>query len=259
MTTSAFTQPLLKGAVDCHFHILSPEYPEATEDAYQRLSQQLGLEKGIIVQASTQGKSPKRILEAKSCLGPNYRILGEIDLRLSDSDLNQLANQQMVGSRVNYKSKEPLDWRDIEAYARRIEKWGWHLDFYISSEMFQAWAKKMEGLPIPMVLDHFAMHQAKDSPSALLKLIDRGNTWVKLSAPYRISKKPLPYSDIEPLARMLIQHAPERMLWGTDWPHMRIEGPMPNDSDLWKLIQIWSGSKAKQILVENPTLFYQFN
>ena len=77
--------------MDCHFHILSPAYPEATETAYQLLAQSLGLERGVIVQASTQGKSSGRILEALDLLGPNYRILGEIDLALSDKDLALLA------------------------------------------------------------------------------------------------------------------------------------------------------------------------
>lgn len=220
------------------------------------LAEKLGIKRGIIVQASTQGKDPKRIFEALDKLGSNYRCVGEVDFSLSDKDLASLAQRGMIGCRINHKSGEKLEWDEIERYARRIESLGWHMDFYISAKMFQNWAHKMVGFPIPIVLDHFAMHGPRDSTASLLKLIDKGNCWVKISAPYRVSKEPFPYTDIEPLAKTLIKHAPERMLWATDWPHMRIEGAMPDDAKLLELFRNWAGSNADQILADNPAQLY---
>jgi len=238
--------------IDCHFHIFEPH----TEEAYQSVAKKLGFEQGIVVQASTQGKNPTRLFQSIEKLGPNYRCVGEIDLRLQDKDLAQLAEKQMLGSRVNYRSGESFEWESIEKYARRIAPLGWHLDFYISALMTLAWAPKMGDLPVPVVLDHFGMLGPKDSPSLLLKLIDKGNCWVKLSAPYRVSQMPFPHVDIEPLAKLLINHAPERMLWGTDWPHMRVDGPMPNTANQFELFFKWAGPEAKRILKDNPTAFY---
>jgi 2-pyrone-4,6-dicarboxylate lactonase len=220
------------------------------------LAKKLGIARGIIVQASTQGKDPKRLLEALEKLGSNFRCVGEVDYTLSDKDLAALAARGMLGSRVNHKSGEKFEWQELERYANRIASLGWHLDFYFLAKMFQQWAHKMGDLPVPLILDHFAMHGAKDSTASLLKLIDKGNCWVKISAPNRISKEPFPYADIAPLAKTLIKHAPERMLWGTDWPHIRIEGAMPDDGRLLELFHTWAGSDASRILVENPALFY---
>jgi predicted TIM-barrel fold metal-dependent hydrolase len=230
---------------DCHFHLLN----DAALPTYRALATKLGLKSGILTQASTQGTDNTQAFKMLGELGPNYRaVIGGTDL--------STPMKQVAGVRINTLSTPPPKWEEIEAYARRIEPLNWHLDFFIKPDLLTYWAPKLATLPTPLVFDHFGMLRPTDSPTPLLKLIDRGHTWVKLSAPYRISNLPFPHADVLPLVQQLISHAPERMLWGTDWPHLTFEKIKPDAQKLQELFHQWAGKHAHQILVENPKALY---
>jgi predicted TIM-barrel fold metal-dependent hydrolase len=126
-------------------------------------------------------------------------------------------------------------------------------------------APRLPELPVPVVLDHFggltAAHARSSAMDSILGLIDTGRIWVKLSAPYRASLEGPPYRDMLPLARAMIDKAPARVLWGSDWPHPNLRGkPMPNDGDLLGLLAAWAPEETlrRKILVDNPAVLYGF-
>jgi 2-pyrone-4,6-dicarboxylate lactonase len=127
-------------------------------------------------------------------------------------------------------------------------------------------ADKLLALPNVIVLDHFASVPAAggiDQPAfkTVLRMIDTGKVWLKLSGPMRCTPENFPYRQVMPLARALVRHAPERLLWGTDWPHVNLDGrEMPNDGDLVDLLGEWvpDGTTRRRILVDNPCTLYGF-
>lgn len=239
----------MKNGTDCHFHILPGK---GTVADYQTLAKKLKLERGIVVQASNAGIDNTPLLKALDQLGPHYRAIGGTDFSLPDQTLLAWREKGMRGTRLNPIKGEIPSWADIEQYARRIEPLGWVLDFFLAPEHLLEWGPKMEHLPTPLLIDHFGMMGAKDSLKPLLRLIDRGRCYVKISAPYRLA-----HPDPDTLARTLIQHAPERMLWASDWPHTQFEEAKIDDEASLHRFLGWAGPHAQKILVDNPaSLFF---
>jgi predicted TIM-barrel fold metal-dependent hydrolase len=152
-----------------------------------------------------------------------------------------------------------------EAAARAAEH-GWHVQFYPHGTDIIDYADKLLALPNVIVLDHFASVPAAggvDQPTfkTVLRMLDTGRVWLKLSGPMRCTKQNLPYPNVTPLAHALVRHAPERLVWGTDWPHVNLDGrEMPNDGDLVDLLGEWVPNDAtrRRILVDNPCTLYGF-
>jgi predicted TIM-barrel fold metal-dependent hydrolase len=150
--------------------------------------------------------------------------------------------------------------------AARVHEHGWHIQFYPHGTDIVEYADKLLALPNPIVLDHFASIPAAggvDQPAvkAVLKMLDSGKVWLKLSGPMRCTAEPPPYPSVTPLAHVFVKHAPERMVWGSDWPHVNLDGMvMPNDGDLLDLLAEWvPDSKVRnRILTQNPKALYGF-
>jgi predicted TIM-barrel fold metal-dependent hydrolase len=150
--------------------------------------------------------------------------------------------------------------------AARAAEHGWHVVFYTHHVDIDNFADQLLTLPNDIVLDHMATVSAEkgvDQPAVrtLLRMLDTGRVWIKLSAPMRCTQSDFPYAAVTPIARALVAHAPERLLWGSDWPHVNMDGrAMPNDGDLVDLIPEWIVDERarQQILVENPCCLYGF-
>jgi 2-pyrone-4,6-dicarboxylate lactonase len=148
--------------------------------------------------------------------------------------------------------------------AALVHDLGWHVQFYPAGDDLQQYAAALEGLPNDVVLDHFAAIPAAggiDQPAlqCLLRLLDTGKFWVKLSGPMRCTPGDFPYAAVTPIARVLVAHAPDRVVWGTDWPHVNMNGRgMPNDGDLFDLLAEWVPDEGtrRRILVDNPRRLY---
>lgn len=148
--------------------------------------------------------------------------------------------------------------------AELVAQVGWHVQFYPSGDDLLQFAGELEALPNAVVLDHFAAIPAAGGVNQpafqrLLRLLDTGRVWVKLSGPMRCTPEDFPYGAVTPLARALVAAAPERLLWGTDWPHVNMTGRgMPNDGDLFDLLAQWVPDEAvrRRILVDNPRQVY---
>ena len=153
--------------------------------------------------------------------------------------------------------------RDVAA---RAADHGWHVQFYPHDTDIVEYADKLLALPNTIVLDHFASIPAAGGVSqpaftAVLRMLDSGRVWLKLSGPMRCTQQNYPYSEVTPLAHALVRHAPERLVWGTDWPHVNLDGrEMPNDGDLLDLLAEWVPDEATRprILVDNPGKLYGF-
>ena len=152
------------------------------------------------------------------------------------------------------------------ANAARAHEHGWHVQFYPDGTDIVEYADKLLALPNDIVLDHFASIPAAggvDQPAvkSVLRMLDTGRVWLKLSGPMRCTPENLPYPSVTPLAHAFVKHAPERLVWGSDWPHVNLnDREMPNDGDLLDLLAEWVPDEAvrNRILVQNANELYGF-
>jgi predicted TIM-barrel fold metal-dependent hydrolase len=268
------------GGADCHFHIIGPHPrypmidnraytpPEALVPHYQKMARTLGIERMVVVQPSIYGSDNRCTLDAVEPLGRrNTRAIVVIDDSISDAALKDMAAQGAVGIRINTVLAGGTPVRQVASLAKRLAPLGWHIQVWSHGEQIIDVAPLLHALPVPVVLDHMGGVQSDrglDSPEfeAVMRLLDTGNVYVKVSG-YRSSSKGYPYADVAPIARKLIAAAPERCVWGTDWPHPSLFGSthMPDDGMLLDLLRQWEPSDAlsQQILVDNPARLYGFD
>jgi len=267
------------GAIDCHAHVFgsaelypfTPERtytpPEASLAAYQHLHQTLGIERGVLVQPSVYGLDNSATRDALRSLhqqGHDYRGVAVVGPEVTERQLDALHQDGFRGVRLNLLFKGGIRWEDVEVLAQRLSTRHWHLQFLIDVSDVAELESRLKRLPVPGVIDHMGhMSTAKglENPGfqALCRLVEDGNTWVKLSGGYRITAcQQLPYHDVTPFAQALVSANPERCVWGSDWPHPHIPVPMPNDGPLMDELASWApGIQVRhRILVDNPQTLY---
>jgi predicted TIM-barrel fold metal-dependent hydrolase len=155
---------------------------------------------------------------------------------------------------------------DVEAFAARIEPMGWHIEYLVHVHEF-AELDALARIPVDAVVGHFGYMTVSRGVNdrgfqAFLRLFEKGRVWVKMTAPYRITNRnDMPYDDVEPIAKALMTARPDRLLWGTDWPHPINKKPMANDGDMFDLVVGWlpDGNIRQQVMVENPRRLYGFD
>lgn len=153
----------------------------------------------------------------------------------------------------------------LERLALKVAPYGWHMELLLHVDEFPDLDTMFAGFPVDTVYGHLGYMKTDkgiEDPGfqALLRLLQSGRGWVKLTGPYRISTQPLVYADTVPYARALIQAAPEQVVWGSDWPHVMVKGTMPNDGHLCDLLLDWIPDETTRhkVLVENPARLYDF-
>ena len=270
-------------ACDSHMHVFdarfapSPHWPrtppQAPVAAYRLLQQRLGTSRAVVVTPSTYGSDNACTLEALDQLGERARGVAVVDAAVDGAELARLAARRVCGLRVNFVS--PQSWGTTtplmlttlaDRVARHADCGGWHIQVFAHPEQIVALEPVLKALPVPLVIDHLGRIDPAEGPSAaafgaLRRLLDGGNTWVKLSGAYMRSAVQGPsYADTLPLGRALVQAAPERLVWGSDWPHTTEAPGTVSDADLVDLLSAWSGSDAAmdRILVDNPARLYGF-
>ena len=272
-------QPLPKGAWDCHAHICGParEFayaperiytpPDALLPDYLSMLSTLGIARAVLVQPSVYGTDNTVLERALAALGDGARGVCVVEEGVSVSELERLHALGVRGVRLNLvdvadpTGELPLD--RARALARRIAPLGWHVEFLVHVDDVPDLDRRFADFPTDIVFGHLGyVHRDRgpDDPGfrALLRLMAAGRTWVKLTGPYRISAEGPPYADAEPFAEALFEAAPGRLVWGSDWPHVMVEGEMPNDGDLGDILRKWAGDEARlrQVLVDNPAALY---
>ncbi|MET1115262.1 MAG: amidohydrolase family protein [Comamonas sp.] len=265
-------------ACDSHMHIFAPEFapsphwqrtpPDARVDAYRQLQQRLGTSRTVVVTPSTYGTDNACTLDALRQLGTEARGVAVVGQDVGDAQLQDLAAQRVCGLRVNFVS--PQSWGEttaqmLQTLASKIAGAGWHIQLFAHPGQIVALAPVLQALPVPLVIDHMGLLDPAQPETAaqalILRWLDAGNTWVKLSGAYMRSQVHGPtYADTLPWGRALVQAAPERLVWGSDWPHTTETPGTVDDADLVDLLQRWCDSDAMMdpILVDNPARLYGF-
>jgi predicted TIM-barrel fold metal-dependent hydrolase len=268
-------------ACDCHAHVFGPveQYPYAAErmytppDAlprqYRRMLDKLGVGRAVLVQPSAYGTDNSAMLDALAADPERLRGVAVAADDISDAELESMNAAGVRGLRCNVvdirEGKARLPFKKLRELAERIEVFGWHLEFLMHVDEYPVLDRDLDGFPVDLVFAHMGFMRAERGVDnagfrSLLTLVDHGRAWVKLSAPYRVTTSALPYPEVVPFARALVDAAPDRVLWGTDWPHVMLKGKMPNDGDLADLLQQWvpNGELRRRVLVANPAKLYGF-
>ena len=270
---------LPEGACDAHCHIFGPaeRYPYHPERSYTppdaplaglvRLHDTLGLDRAVIVQATCHGTDNTAMLDAIAGAPNRYRGVAMVDDGFTDRDYEALHRGGVRGVRMSFARhlSGPPDFTRVAGVARRIRALGWHLVLYLEAVDVVEHAAEIERLGLPVVIDHMARVRVADGLEQapfwlLLRLLRKADIWVKISCAERLSAAGPPYDDVVPFARALIEAAPERVLWGTDWPHPNIAGTMPNDGDLVDMLARYAPDpeSLRRIVVDNPARLYGF-
>ena len=262
---------------DCHFHIFGPydRFPldagrhydpqAALIPAYLRVAEALGIQRMVIVQPSVYGTDNACSLDAAARFGlDRARVVAVVDDSFDDAALRDLHAKGTRGVRFNAVSGNGTPLEQLEALARRIAPLGWHLQVYAEGHQLPDLAPRLAALPVEVVVDHMGgvrTAEGLNAPGfqALLRLVGSGRAWVKLCG-YRISSAGPPFHDVAPFARALLDAAPDRCVWGTDWPHPSLAEWMPEDGALLDRLGEWAPSAAerRRVLVDNPARLYGF-
>lgn len=268
------------GACDAHCHVFGPAFkfpyapnrtytpPDAPFEKFQELQKILGLTRAVMVQATCHGTDNAATLDAIARSNGRYRGVAMVDESFTDTDYEALNKGGIRGVRFSFARHlgGAPDFRKVGRIAERIRPLGWHLVLYIEAEDVVENAKTLVGFGMPVVIDHMGRVKTgaglQQKPFQMLLDLARGEDfWVKICGPERISTGGAPFTDAVPFARALVEAAPDRVLWGTDWPHPNIEGVMPNDGDLMDLLAQAAPDEVvrNRILVDNPARLYGFD
>lgn len=270
-----------RGACDAHMHICGPESryaysaeriytpPDALLPNYLHLMERLRLERVVFVQPSVYGTDNTAMLDAMRGCPRSCRGIAVVAADISEAELEALHAAGVRGVRLNIvdtKAAEPiLPEREISKLAAKIAPLGWHLELLAHVDDFPSLDSLLADLPVDIVFGHLGYCRrgaAVDTAGfqALLRLLETGRCWVKLTGPYRLTDAALPYAPVSAFAIELLRAAPERLVWGSDWPHVMLRGAMPNDGELLDLLFEWTGSveAARRVLVDNAAALYDF-
>ena len=244
--------------------------PDCLLPDYLHMLDTLGVERGVLVQPSVYGTNNSAMLDAMNAAGGRLRGVAVVGDRTSDAELKSLDAAGVRGVRVNIvdvKDREPgtLPMDSLTKLARRVAPLGWHVELLMHVDEFPDLDRKFGDFPADIVVGHLGyLNIGKPSDDAgfqaLLRLLAAGKAWVKLTGPYRITTAAIPYPDTVPLAKALLEANRERVLWGTDWPHVMLKGVMPNDGALADVLADWipDARLREQVLVHNPAKLYRF-
>ncbi|WP_286976921.1 amidohydrolase family protein [Pseudomonas sp.] len=272
MTEKPNTLPA--NACDCHVHLYDPVrfpvaavVPPATWNDLQSMHQALGIQRTVLVQPLAYRFDNSCLLDGLQQAGEHARGIAVIAADSSDELLADLHLRGVRGVRLMMVpgSEGVLGWEDLETLSARIAELGWVINLQLDGRELPAFESRLSALPSRLSIDHtgkFLEPVALDSSAfkSLRRLMDTGNTWVKVSAPYETSKQGGPlYPDVSILASTLVDHYAERCLWASNWPHPG-QAPAPQDHQLLELLSHWAPSKGvrEQILVINPQKLYGF-
>ena len=263
-------------ACDCHAHIIGPvaKYPfvagrsftpvEAHLDQYRRMLNALGLQRAVIIQPSFYGTDNSRTHDAIAESPGKWRGVAGLAANTPKAEIERLHDAGFRGARVNLSFKGGPTLDDLAKVAALVAPSGWHMQVQVEGRDLVDLAPRFKTLPTPLVIDHMGRVPPELGVEyagfqALLALVREGKTWVKLSSAYALSRKPYPYDDVAPFAKALIAAGPDRMVWGSNWPHPSYKGTPPVDATQLDLLAYWTTEEMrKRILVDNPAKLYGF-
>jgi predicted TIM-barrel fold metal-dependent hydrolase len=280
--SSGTESPKLKApanAADCHMHIYDPRFPQhapgranpsnATVRDYRLLQQRIGTARVVVVTPRNYVTDNRVTIDALSQLGPSARGVAVVHPTVTNAELKSLNDAGIRG--IRFSLTDPaiavVTWDMVEPLSKRVADLGWHVQLALDGDLIAQHADLLRRLPAQLVFDHMGhptlpLGTEHASFAVMRGLIDKGRTWIKLSGAYGNSKiGPPRYPEATKIAQAFVKAAPERMVWGSDWPHPS-EAPdsKPNDAVLFDLLSEWAPDEAirHRILVENPVTLYGF-
>jgi len=264
---------------DSHCHVFGPAatFPfaenrtftphDVPKEALGRLHEHLGLDRAVIVQSACHGNDHRALVDALRAGKGRYRGVALLPASASHGDVARLHEDGVRGLRLQlmpHLGAAPSD-ETVRELAALVTPFGWHLEVHVAGSGIADRFATFAGLDAPVVVDHLArvdLREGLGGPGvvALRRLLDTGHVWLKLSGVDRVSLTGPPYDDGVELAALLGAEAPERVLWGTDFPHPNISGPMPDDGVLLDLIprMVPDENRRHQLLVDNPASLFGF-
>ena len=274
--------PVPAGAADCHAHVFGPasRYPYQDNRSYtppdaplsqlRAMHKALGIQRLVVVAASVHGTNNNPVLDAVAADPENLRGIATVGADIGDQELARLRDGGIRGIRVNLVDKGGNPFGSLDALggiAERIRDLGFHIELLVHVESFPDLRALAKRICVPLSVGHIGYTKVAagglDHPGyqEFLALLRDGYFWVKLTGPSRISALDrVPYSDVASMAKAVIAAAPDRVVWGSDWPHVMQVKPMPNDGDLLDALAQWAPDAAqrRRILVNNPARLYGF-
>ena len=267
------------GAVDAHCHVFGPaaQFPYAPERKYTpcdaskdqlfALRDFLGFERNVIVQATCHGTNNRALVDALQHSGGRARGVATVSRDVTDAELRAMHEAGVRGTRFNFV-RRLVDFTPREVLAEiahRIAPLGWHVVIYFEAQDLPELWDFFTALPTTVVVDHMGrpdVSKPVDGPEFALfmrMLAEHPNIWSKVSCPERLSKSGPPrYDDVVPFARRIVETFPDRVLWGTDWPHPNMKSHMPDDGLLVDYVQriATTPELQRKLLVDNPMRLY---
>jgi D-galactarolactone isomerase len=263
------------GACDTHMHFYDRRYPtaataiftppDASVEDYRPIQWRLGLTRTVVVQPSTYGTDNRCTLDGIAALGlDRARGVAVVDEEVTEAELEDLTSRGMRGARFHMLRGGAIPWDRLDRIAARVQSVGWHVQLQLDGRELPEREAQVRRWPGKIVIDHvgkFLEPIATDHPAfrCLAGLVETGRVWIKLSAPYEVSKNGPPlYEDVGRLAKELVRLAPERMLWASNWPHPG--HPRQDEAVLLDMLLDWAPDEAtrRRILVDNPAELYGF-
>jgi len=263
------------GTCDTHMHFYNAKFPSAptakftppdawVED-YKKVQKALGLERVVVVQPTAYGRDNSCQLAAMAAFGDKARGVMVVDETTPEAELDRLTKLGARGARFHMLPGGAVPWEILEEVAARVHPFGWHIQLQLNGRELPEREAMLKRLPGTLVVDHvgrFTPPVKTDDPAfkVLLGLLEGGNCWVKLSAPYESSSSGAPaFEDVRPEARALAKAFPNRMLWATNWPHPGQKNPLSHAATLDLLLDWVDDDKTRhRILVDNPAELYGF-
>ena len=268
------------GSVDCHAHLFGPaaRYPysatrnytpvESGVDAYVRMLDTLGIDRAVLVQGSAQGTDNTILLDAIAARPGRLLGIAVVEADIDDAALERLAAGGLRGIRLSNTLQPRTPLAMFDDLARRVAPLGWHLQIHLGHcRDLVTLERQIAASPVPILIDHMASVTCDDGLDApgfntLLRLMAaHEHVWTKVAAFYRRTRSgPPTYEDMRLFAQALVRNRPDRVVWGSNWPHPVYEGSAPNDGDLLDLLAAWFPDMQDQqrILVRNPEKLFGF-
>jgi 2-pyrone-4,6-dicarboxylate lactonase len=261
----AFAMPA--GACDSHFHVFQPGYPhvsaplytfpDGTLDQYLAMTEALGIERMVLVQPSFYGTDNSLLADVLKRLGPRCGGVVQIDEDTSDTELGEFHRLGVRAIRLDLVARAGWPAAELIAYIRRMAARatprGWHLQFYAPGTVIRDLLPFLGDYQDTFVIDHMGLMTEPDPEfdGRLLALLGQGMCWVKLSGPYRVARDE-PLSHVAPLARSLVATRPDRLMWGSDWPHL--PDGQRDTGEILNLLADWAPDEAdrRTILADGP-------
>jgi 2-pyrone-4,6-dicarboxylate lactonase len=265
------------GACDAHCHVFGPGdvFPYSSSATYRpedapkeklfALHRHLGLSRSVVVQASCHGTDNRAMVDALEAGNGNYRGIAMVERDVAGADLQALQEAGVRGVRFNFVAHlgEAADQDAVREIVAKIRPFGWHIVVHFDSHWLEGLAPFLKSLDIVTVIDHMGRIDAsagvgQQAFQLLLELMEDERFWVKVCGSERLSRSGPPFHDAAEYGRLLVEKFPNRVLWGTDWPHPNIKANMPDDGELVDLLKIIAPTpeSLKRLVVDNPTRLY---